>query len=83
MSLDLPIAFPSDVSRLQRQVELERDWTPTQRLQAVVDLLAVAEALSIAGGRRAQQLEYHERCEQQWRQRMKEFIARQLERESK
>ena len=79
MSLDLPISFPSEVSRLERQVEIERSWTPTQRLAAVADALAAAEALSLAGGRRAEQLEYHERCEQQWRQRMKEFIARHAE----
>ena len=79
MSLDLPISFPSEVSRLERQVEIERSWTPTQRIAAVADTLAVVKALASAGGRSAQQLEYHERCEQQWRQRMKEFIARHAE----
>ena len=76
MSLDLPFSFPSEVSRLQRQVEIERNWTSTQRIAAVAQTLKAVKALAAAGGRTAQQLEYHERCERQWQQRMKEFIAK-------
>jgi hypothetical protein len=52
--------------------------TPTQRLQAVVDVLSAAEALSIAGGVREAQLKYHQGLEDEWRQRMKEFIAQHV-----
>jgi hypothetical protein len=76
MSLDLPISFPSEASRLQRQVEIERHWTCTQRIASVAQSLDAVKALAAAGGRTAQQAEYHERCERQWQQRMKEFIAR-------
>ena len=76
MGLDLPISFPSEVSRLRRQVQLERDWTPTQRIAAVCESVKLVRALAAAGGRAAEQLAYHERCERQWQQRMKEFIAR-------
>ena len=76
MSLDLPISFPSEVSRLQRQVEIERNWTSTQRIAAVAQTLKAVNALASAGGRSAGQLEYHQRCERQWQQRMKEFIAK-------
>ena len=76
MLLDLPISFPSEVSRLQRQAEIERDWTATQRIAAVAQTLKAVRALASAGGRSAGQLEYHERCERQWQQRMKEFIAK-------
>jgi hypothetical protein len=54
----------------------ERQWTPAQRLLAVVDALAAAEALSQAGTVRKAQLKYHEDLEEEWRRRMKEFIKR-------
>lgn len=76
MLLDLPISFPSEVARLERQVEIERDWTATQRIAAVAQTLRTVRALASAGGRSAGQLEYHECCERQWQQRMKEFIAK-------
>jgi hypothetical protein len=76
MAFDLPISFPSEVSCLRRQVETERDWTATQRIAAVAQTLEVVRALASAGGRIAGQIEYHERCKRQWRQRMKEFIAK-------
>ncbi len=76
MSFNLPISFPSEVSRLRRQVEMERNWTATQRIAAVAQSLEVVQALAAAGGRSAQQIEYHERCEREWRQRMKEFMAK-------
>ena len=76
MLLDRTISFPSAVSRVERQVESERGWTATQRIAAVAETLKVIRALASAGGRTAGQLEYHERCEQQRRQRMKEFIAK-------
>jgi hypothetical protein len=76
MALDLPISFPSEVSRLKRQVETERDWTATQRIAAVAQTLELVRALASAGGRSAGQIEYHERCKRKWQQRMKEFIAK-------
>jgi len=76
MLLDLPIAFPSEVSRLERQVLIEHDWTPSQRIAAVAQTLKVVRALALAGKRSAGQLEYHERCERQWQQRIMEFIAK-------
>lgn len=76
MSFDLPISFPSEVSRLRRQVEIEGNWTSTQRIAAVAQTLKAVKALASAGGRSAGQLEYHQRCERQWQQRIKEFIAK-------
>ena len=76
MPFDLPISFPSEVSRLKRQAETERDWTATQRIAAVAQTLEVVRALASAGGRSAGQIEYHERCKRQWQQCMKEFIAK-------
>lgn len=52
--------------------------TAESRLLAAIDALAAAEALSIAGGRREEQLKYLEICERQGRDRMKEFIARHV-----
>jgi hypothetical protein len=79
MSTKLPISFPSEVSRVERQVAAERGWTADQRIAAVAESLDVVRSLAEAGGRTAGQLEYRELCHEQWRQRMKEFIARQLE----
>jgi hypothetical protein len=76
MLLDRTISFPSEASRLERQAEIQRDWTATQRIAAVVETLKAVRALALAGGRSTGQLEYHERCERQWQQRMKEFIAK-------
>ena len=56
---DLTISFPSEVTRLERQVEAERDWTATQRIAAVAEMLKAVKALAAAGGRSAGQLEYH------------------------
>jgi hypothetical protein len=76
MPFDLPISFPSEVSRLERQVATERDWTATQRIAAVAQTLEVVRALAAAGGRSAGQLEYQERCKREWQQRMREFITK-------
>jgi hypothetical protein len=46
-----------------------------QKLLAVADTLAAVEALSLAGGHRESQLAYEARCEQEWHDRMKEFLA--------
>jgi len=75
MSVNLP-AFRSEAAELRRQIDAERDLTPTQRLRAVADALAAAEKLSKSGGRRTAQLEYHRRSEEEWRQRMSEFISK-------
>lgn len=71
----LPIAFPSEADQLRRKLAPYAGATAEMRLLAAADALAAAEALSKAGGRYAESLAYHERCEQQWRDRMKEFIA--------
>ncbi len=76
MSRDIPISFPSQVERVKRQVEVERDWTPTQRIAAVAESVKLVKMLAAAGGRSAEQIEYKERCEREWKQRMKEFIAK-------
>ncbi len=75
MLVDLGISFPSEVSRLERQVEIERDWTAAQRIAAVAQMLKAVRVLGLAGGQSAGPLEYHERCERQWQKRLKEFIA--------
>jgi hypothetical protein len=79
MSPKLPIKFPSQVSRIERQVEAERGWSASQRIAAVAESLDVVRALAAAGGRAAGQLEYRRLCKERWRQRMKDFIARQLQ----
>ena len=76
--MDLPIAFPSQAEQLRRQLQAFAGASAQQRLQAVADTLAAADALSAAGGRREDQLKYHDRCEREWRDRMKEFIAQHV-----
>jgi hypothetical protein len=76
MANHLPIPFPTEPSELRKQLAAERQWTLAQRLLAVVDALAAAEALSQAGTVREAQLKYHEDLEEEWRRRMKEFIKR-------
>jgi len=74
MALQLPIRFPTELEALRKQLQAEQGLTPEQRLLAVVDALAAAEAMSHAGGVREAQLKYHQSLEDDWRRRMKEFI---------
>jgi hypothetical protein len=76
MAIRLAIPFPTERSELRSQFAAERHWTLAQRLLAVVDALAAAEALFQAGTVREAQLKYHEDLEEEWRRRMKEFIQR-------
>jgi hypothetical protein len=75
MTIDLGIRFPSERERLWRQVEAERELTPTQRLLMVQDILAAVERLSSAGHQRARQLQFHRRCEEEWCRLMSRFIS--------
>jgi hypothetical protein len=78
MPVQLPIAFPSEAEALRQYCLAQAGWTPTQRLLAVVDTLAAAEALSEAGGRREEQLKYQQGLEDEWRRRMMEFIKQHV-----
>ena len=75
MSVKLPISFPSEAEQLRQHLEAIRGLTPHERLFAVADALAAAETLSMFGGRRTAQLEYHRRREEQCHRCIKEFIA--------
>jgi hypothetical protein len=74
MRIDFPMVFPSEAEELRRRAEVARKLTPSERLWAAADALAAAERLSQAGNCRALQLEYHQRCEEEWRRRMSQFI---------
>jgi hypothetical protein len=74
MPFHLAIPFPSEAEALRKTARVEQQWTPTQRLFAVVDALCAAEAFSQAGGVREAQLKYHHSLEEEWQRRMKEFI---------
>ena len=75
MSVKLPISFPSEAEQLRQHLEAIHGLRPSERLLAVADALAAAETLSMFGGRRTAQLEYHRRREEQWHRRIKEFIS--------
>ena len=79
MALHLTIPFPSEAEALRKQLQLEQHWTPTQRLLAVVDAPAAAEAVSQSGMVRDAQLKYHQRLEEEWQKRMKEFIQHHVD----
>jgi hypothetical protein len=76
--MKLPINFPSEAEQLRQQLRPLANATAHERLLAVADALAAAEALSMAGGRRAEQLQYQEACERQWRESMTRFIAQHV-----
>lgn len=78
MPIDLNIPFPSEAEALRKQAEVERDWTPTQRLRAMLDLLAAGEKLSKAGTIRIAQLKYHDELEKEENRRMMEVIAQHV-----
>jgi hypothetical protein len=76
--MKLPISLPSEAEQLRRHLQAYARATAGERLQAVADTLAAVDALSIAGGRREEQMKYHEACEREGRERMKEFIAQHV-----
>jgi len=76
--MKLPIAFPPEAVQLRQQLEPLANATAEERLLAAADALCAAEALSMAGGRRAEQLKYHEFCERQWRDRMTQFVTQHV-----
>lgn len=78
VTVNLPISFPSEAAQLREQLRAFAGATAEERLRAVADTLSAVDALSAAGGRRQEQLKYHESCERQGRDRMKEFIARHV-----
>src|SRR5579871_3888098 len=49
MSFHLAIPFASEAEALRKHLQREQQWSPGQRLLAVVDALAAVEALSRAG----------------------------------
>jgi hypothetical protein len=78
MPADLGIRFPSEYERLRRQVEAERGMTVTERLLAVQDAAAAVEALGLAGGRWAEQLQNKLESEKEWQRLMSAFIAKHV-----
>jgi hypothetical protein len=78
MAVRVAIAFPSEAEALRKQAQAERRLTPVQRLQAVADVVAAAEALARAGNGWAAQREHQRRLEEEWRRRIKEFIAQHV-----
>ena len=76
--MTLPIAFPSEAEQLRQQLQLLAHATAEERLLAAIDTLAAAEALSLAGARRAEQMKYDASCEEEWRNRMTQFIAQHV-----
>jgi hypothetical protein len=78
MVLQLGFEFPTEAEALRKHLHAEKGWKPSQRLLAVADALAAAEALSHAGGGRAAQLKYHQSLEEEWRRRMTEFIQQHV-----
>ncbi|MGI6416127.1 MAG: hypothetical protein ACOX1P_10685 [Thermoguttaceae bacterium] len=76
--MQMPIVFPSEVEQLGRRLAAESELSPGERLLAAAAARAAAEAFSLAGDCREQQLEYHEACERQGHERMREFIARHV-----
>jgi len=74
----LPISFPDEAAQLREHLRAIAGATVGERLRAVADTLAAAEALSEAGGRRQEQLRQQAESERQWRDCMKEFIAQHV-----
>jgi len=77
--MELPISFPTEAEQLRRHLRAYAGMTAGERLQAVADTLDAVDALSIAGGRREEQMKYHEACEREGRERMREFIAQHVD----
>jgi len=72
------LTFPSEADQLRRRTaDLER-LTATERMRLMIDLLNAAEALSLAGGCRQRQLEFHQRLEDQWRERIQDCINKHV-----
>jgi hypothetical protein len=76
--MKLPISFPSEAAQLREQLRAFAGATAQERLRAVADTLAAVDALSTAGGQREEQMRYHDSCECEGRDRMREFLAQHV-----
>ena len=77
----IPIKFPTDVERVRRDVDRVRDWTAEQRLmgvEAILDVICATPA-----GRAAMFRDpLNDPNELEWQRLMRDFIQRQLARQS-
>jgi len=74
----LPISFPDEAAQLRAHLRAFAGATAEERLRAVADTLAAAEALSKAGGRREERLKQQDASERHGHDRMREFIAQHV-----
>ena len=79
MPVKVPGAFLSESRQWRRRAQADKQLTATDRILAVVELLEAAELISRAGVCRGAQLRYHQRVEQEWRDRMREFLSRHVD----
>lgn len=77
----LPIPFPSEVERLRRAIEADRGLTYKERIQAIDGILNAIELASNSGHLPARS-RLRELREEEGHRCMREFIQRQLARES-
>jgi hypothetical protein len=74
--MTLPIRFPNEADVIYEQAVAYRRLSPTDRLFALLDLIASGAALLEHAPHRAESARLHEAQEAQWQQAQKELFAR-------
>ena len=80
--LQIPIAFPSDVERLRRAIEADRSLTYKERIQALDGILNTIDLFRSTAGKLPGTDRLRELREEEGHRCFREFIQRQLVRES-
>jgi hypothetical protein len=74
--MTLPIRFPNQADAIYQEALAYRRLSPTERLLALLDLIASGAALLEHSPHRAESARLHEAQEAQWQAIQKELFAR-------
>jgi hypothetical protein len=76
--MELPVKFPSEAEKLQRELGLYRDASAAVRFQAVFELFTLCESLRAASPQRERQLRLLEEKEElehrSWRELIRNHV---------
>ena len=75
-AMELPIRFPSQADVIYEEALAYRRLSPTDRLLAILDLIASGAAMLEHSPRREESLCQHQAQEDEWQRIQKELFAR-------
>jgi hypothetical protein len=76
--MDLPFQFPNEADAIYKEAEAFRHLSPTERLLAILDLIASGTALLNQSPHREASLRLQRAHEAEWQRVQKELFARHV-----